>query len=291
MAESNPSPGTRAHNSASALTAQLSEEWDALLSLGEELSDDDWDRPTPCPGWSVAAQYAHMIGTESMLLGRPNPDVDPRRPDHVLNDIGGFNEVWVVALAGRARKDVLADFAEVTSARLAALSAMTEDDFAAPSWTPVGKADYRRFMQVRVFDCWVHEQDIRDAVGRPGHEEGPAAEQSLDEIVRALGFVLGKKAGLGADQTVTLRLTGPTERELNVEVVDGRARVVERLTGGDEATTTLSLSSSALARLACGRVDPDEVLAGTASGHIGGVGFSGDEDLGRRIVSNLAFTI
>ena len=37
-------------------------------------------------------------------------------------------------------------------------------------------------MRIRVFDCWLHEQDIRDAVGRPGGEDGPAASVALDEI-------------------------------------------------------------------------------------------------------------
>lgn len=282
-------PGIRAGSAGADLTAQLSEEWDSLLALGDELDDSDWGRQTPCPGWTVAAQYAHMIGTESMLLGRANPEIDPGKPAHVRNDIGGFNEVWVAALAGRARKEVLAEFAEVTAQRRSALGAMSEADFAAESWTPVGKADYRRFMQIRVFDCWVHEQDIRDATGRPGHESGPVAEQSVDEIVRALGFVLGKKVGLAAGQSVRFELTGPVMRQIDVAVLDGRARVVDDLPpeAGGRPTVSLILSSSAFTRLACGRVDPGGVLGGD----LGGTAIAGDEELGRRVVSNLGFTI
>jgi len=291
MSDTEAKPGISAPSGGADLTSQLAEEWDALISLGEEIDDEDWEKPTPCPGWSVAAQYAHMIGTESMLLGRPNPDIDPGKPGHVRNDIGGFNEVWVAALAGRSRKEVLADFAQVTAARRQALEGMSEADFAAPSWTPVGKADYRRFMQIRVFDCWVHEQDIRDALGSPGHEDGAAAEQSIDEIVRALGFVLGKKVGLSDGHSVVFELTGPVERTLNVAVVDGRAKVLAALpAGAAPPSVALSLSSTAFARLACGRIDPAAVLAGSA-GHVGGVQVSGDEELGRRVVSNLAFTI
>lgn len=281
-------PGIASPSSGADLTRQLAEEWDTLVALGDEIDDSGWKAPTPCPGWAVADQYAHMIGTESMLLGKPNPEVDPGRPEHVRNDIGGFNEVWVAALAGRTRQEILAEFKEVTDQRRAALNAMSEEDFAAESWTPVGKADYRRFMQIRVFDCWVHEQDIRDALGRPGHEAGPPAEQSIDEIVRALGFVLGKKVGLAGGESVAFRLTGPVERELHVAVVDGRARVVQA--DGADVTVTLTLSSSAFTRLACGRIDPAQVLAGKVA-PLGGVGLVGDEALGRRVVSNLAFTI
>lgn len=282
---SNGAPGIAAASRAADLTSQLEEVWRELAELGARLDDSSWHAITPCPGWDVAAQYAHLVGTESMLLGRANPEVEPGKGDHVRNDIGGFNEVWVVALSGCAREEVLAHFQEVIAERTKALRAMSEEDFTEPSWTPVGKADYRRFMQIRVFDCWMHEQDIRDSVGQPGHETGPVAEQSIDEIVRALGFVVGKKAGLPADSTVRFRLTGPVHRNLDVAVVEGRATVVPSL--DDAPTVSLSLSSGAFTRLAGGRVEPATVLGGA----LGGVGMEGDRELGEKVVSNFAFTI
>ena len=279
-------PGIHADNSASALASQLAEVWDSLSELGAALTDADWAAHTPCPGWPVAAQYAHMIGTESMLLGRPNPEVEPAEAEHIRNQIGQFNEAWVVHLASRPRAEVLELFDEVTAELRRALAQMTEEDFSAESWTPVGKADYRRFMQIRVFDCWVHEQDIRDAIGRPGHETGTAAEQALDEIVRAAGYLVGKKAGAPAGSSVRVELTGPLRRRVDVSVADGRAKVVEALAG--EPTATVTLGSAAFVRLACGRIDPGSVIK---EGLLGGVAISGDETLGRRVVENLAFTI
>jgi uncharacterized protein (TIGR03083 family) len=279
-------PGIAADSSRDGLVAQLHEVWDALVDLGGSLTDAEWNAPTPCPGWPVSAQYAHVIGTESMLLGRPNPEVEspPETPGHVHNQIGGFNEIWVSALAGRPRSEVLEQMQEVLGARKKTLDAMTEEDFAAPSWTPVGQADYRRFMQIRVFDCWVHEQDGRDAVGRPGHEQGPAAEQAIDEIVRAAGYVVGKKAGAPAGAGIRIELTGPVARRIDVEVSD-RARVVEALAAAPAAT--LSMSSTVYSRLSCGRAAPADVMAGAR----GGVTLAGDADLGRRVIENLAFTI
>jgi uncharacterized protein (TIGR03083 family) len=279
-------PGIVADSSRSGLTAQLHEIWDALIALGSELDDADWATPTPCPGWPVSAQYAHVIGTESMLLGRPNPDVEApaEAPGHVHNDIGGFNEVWVRALSARPRAEVMEQLGDVVAARKEALSAMTDEDFAAPSWTPVGRATYARFMQIRVFDCWVHEQDGRDGLGRPGHETGPVAEQSIDEIVRAAGFVIGKKAGAPVGTGVRIDLTGPLTRRIEVEVTD-RARVVGALAG--PATTGLELSSTAYSRLSTGRIAPSEV----AGGALGGVRIHGDGDLAQRVLANLGFTI
>jgi uncharacterized protein (TIGR03083 family) len=279
----NDTPWIAADSSAPALTAQLDEEWRVLAELGDDLTDAEWAAPTPCPGWSVAAQYAHMIGTESMLLGRSAPDVDPGVPDHVRNRVGSGNEVWVAALSGLPRGEVLERFAEVTARRRDALSAMGESDFSAPSWTPIGDADYRRFMQLRVFDCWVHEQDVRDAVGRPGHEAGPVAEQSVDEIFRSIGFIVGKRAAAPEGSTLCLRLTGPVDREVFVAVKDGRAGPLAALDG--DPTDIVSLTSSAFTRLACGRVDPQAVLDGA----LGGVSFDGE--LGRQVVTHLAYTM
>jgi hypothetical protein len=135
-------------------------------------------------------------------------------------------------------------------------------------------------MRIRVFDCWMHEQDIRDVVGRPGHEAGPAAEVSLDEITHALGFIVGKRADAPQGASVTIQLTGPANRTIHLQV-DGRARVVPELT--QVATTTLRLPSGLFARLAGGRLPPEQ--------HLDDITIRGDADLGRRIVTNLAFTI
>jgi uncharacterized protein (TIGR03083 family) len=274
-----------AESSGAGLTAQLTEVWDAMAGLGRSLSEEEWTLPTACPGWPVAAQYAHVIGTESALLQRANPPINPGTPAYVHNDIGRFNERWVAALAPLSRTDVLEQFAEVTASRKEELAEMSEADFDRESWTPIGQADYRRFMQIRVFDCWIHEQDVRDATGRPGHEEGPAPEQSVDEIVRAIGYLVGKKAAAPAGSTVTLTLTGPIRRTVHVASIDGRAKPVAGLQG--EPTAAITLTSTAFTRLACGRVEPAAVLGG----ELGGVEMTGDADLGQRLVSNLAFTI
>jgi uncharacterized protein (TIGR03083 family) len=287
-----PTPALAGDSSRDGLVAQLSEVWDALVELGATLDDAGWDAPTPCPGWPVSAHYAHIIGTESMLLGRPNPEVEApdgtsaalTSPSHVRNPIGEFNEVWVATRGARTRREVLDELAEVVAARKTAMAAMTEEDFSAPAWTPAGQADYRRFMQIRVFDCWTHEQDVRQALGRPGHETGPVAEQSLDEIVRAAGFIVGKRAGAPPGSSIRIELTGPMTRRIDVEVAD-RARVVDSLAGPPVAA--IELSSSAYARVSSGRVPAADVVAGA----MGGVRLRGDEELARRVLDNLAFTI
>ena len=259
----------------------LGREWSAIADLLAGLDENAWSRPA-LPGWDVHDVLAHLIGTERTLAGAQHPDIpaDGDAGEHVRNDIGRVNEAWIVALRDRPDADLLADFRAVTAERLASLRAMPAEEFYAPSWTPAGQATYARFMQIRIFDCWMHEQDIRAAVGTPGHEGGPVAEQALDEVVAAIGYIVGKRGRAPDGSSVRIRLTGPVERDLHV-VVDGRARAVEAIDG--EPTASLALSSSLFMRLAGGREDAEAAL--------GRIELGGDPALARQLATNLAYTI
>ena len=264
--------------------AALGEVWASLGELLAELSDDEWQRPSPLPGWSVQDNVSHIVGTEAMLAGEAGPDVEIDRDanEHVRNDIGVFNEQWVESLRAVPPSEVLAKFRALTSARLAALEAMSDDEWNTESFTPAGMDTYGRFMQIRVFDCWLHEQDIRDAVGRPGHESGLAVDVVLDEMATALGFVVGKKAGATTGQSVTFALTdgGAVVRRLHVEVSE-RAAVVADLSG--PATVTLTMPLGVMTRRCAGRVGPDDLLDQVA--------IDGELELASRILANQSYTI
>jgi uncharacterized protein (TIGR03083 family) len=264
--------------------AALGEVWASLGDLLGGLTDDQWLLPSPLPGWSVQDNVAHIVGTEAMLSGEPGPAIEIDRDvnEHVRNDIGAFNEQWVEALRAVPPHEVLSRFRELTGARLAALEQMSLDEWNAESFTPAGKDTYGRFMQIRVFDCWLHEQDIRDAVGRPGHETGLAVEVVLDEMVTALGFVVGKKAGAAPGESVTFALTdgGAVVRELHVEVGE-RAAVVPALSGAP--TVVLTMPIGVMTRRCAGRVAPDELLDQ--------ITIDGDLELASKILENQSYTI
>lgn len=264
--------------------AALGEVWVSLGGLLDELTVDEWSRPTPLPGWSVHDNVAHIIGTEAMLAGEPAPsiDIDRHTIDHVRNDIGVFNEQWVESMRTMPPNAMLERFVELTQARVTTLEAMNTDEWNAESFTPAGNDTFGRFMQIRVFDCWLHEQDIRDAVGRPGHETGLAVDVVLDEMATALGFVVGKKAGATAGQSVTFALTdgGSIVRELNVDVGE-RAAVVPELSSS--ATVTLTMPIGVMTRRCAGRVDPADLLDQVV--------INGDRELASRILANQSYTI
>ena len=189
----------------------LFELWAVIEDLLGELNVTDWPTPTALPGWTVHDVVAHLIGSESRLAGDDEPpaSIDVTTFAHVRNAIGSANEQWVRALGPEPPEAMLVRFRDVTRRRAASLSAISPEEFDTPMQTPVGIAPYRRFMEIRVFDCWLHEQDIRSAVGRAGHEDGRCAEVSVDEVVRALGFIVGKQAAAPDGSAVTIELIGP----------------------------------------------------------------------------------
>lgn len=267
----------------SALLGDLRDVWVSIDDLLASLDDEDLAAPTACPGWDVAAVLAHVIGTELMMAGEAPPAVDVPDLPHLRNEIARANEAWILARRDRTPDELRAEFREVVARRTEELGGLTQSEVDAESWTPAGQATLGRFLQIRVFDTWIHELDIRDAVGRVGHETGPAVQRTLAEVGNGIGFVVGKRAGAPERSWVRIDLPGPEPARFDV-VVEGRARVVEDEPSGDP-TVTVTLGSTDLVRCIAGRVDPAALLAA------GTITLGGDVALGERIVSAFPYTI
>jgi uncharacterized protein (TIGR03083 family) len=258
--------------------------WDNLDRLLTGLSEQRWQTPTPLPGWSVHNVVAHIIGTESVLQGvsTPDADIDVSTLAHVRNDVGVANECWTRHLSAESGADLHQRFRTLTADRRKRLTEMSVGDWNAPTLTPVGPDSYGRFMRVRVFDCWMHEHDIRDALDEPASEAdlvGRAARLTLDEMVTSMGYVVGKLGKAPDGSRVAIELTGPLARTIRV-VVDGRAQLVDDF-GGQQPTATIRLDGVLFTRLAGGRAEPGA----------GGVQLSGDQEVASRIVEHLNYTI
>ena len=268
----------------SAVVAGLTAVWQDIDDLVSGFDDAQWQAQTPLPGWSVRDVVAHVVGTESMLqgVGTPDADVDISTLEHVRNDIGVLNERWVRQLRTLPADELLARYRTVTGERRDVLAAMPEATWNEVTATPAGPDSYGRFMRVRVFDCWMHEHDIRDAVGRPAADPtGAPASLALDEMATSMGFVVGKLGGAPDGSRVAIELTGPLARTIHV-AVDGRAKVVDGF-GGQEPTATITLDGLLFARLAGGRTPLAQ--------HAHAIAYGGDQEVGRRIVEHLNYVI
>jgi uncharacterized protein (TIGR03083 family) len=258
----------------------LRQVWDDIAVLGGELRDEEWGLPTDCPGWTVRDHVAHMVGTEQMLLGRPAPEIELGDAPHVRNDIGRFNEQWVVAYRSRPPSEALADFRAVTQERLAALRALSPAQWDEEGFTPEGPGPYRQFMQIRVFDCWFHEQDMREATGRPGSLDDDPARFCADRVaLKGLPYVVGKKAAAPQGSSVVFELP---DREYAIGV-DGRAALLDAPPAAP--TVRIRTDLRTFTRLGGGRWTAADARAR------GAVAVEGDAELADRVLADMGFTI
>lgn len=245
---------------------------DALLS---ELTDDQWAVQSHCPDWDVRGVAMHLAAVESLLAGEEPGSFTESVPF-------GKAASWVSDHQALDNAEMFAAYQATIAARRDEMATYTDDQLALPSLTPVGPSTYGHFLAIRVFDYWVHEQDIRGPLDMPGHESGPAAEMAINEIEVSLPYIVGKKIGLPDGQAMTINLTGPVERTMHVQV-DGRAANVDSL--DREPDVVLTANSTAFARLACGRIDPQGPIDD------GAISWSGDQELGEKAARNLRFTM
>jgi uncharacterized protein (TIGR03083 family) len=261
------------------LVDDLASVWESMARLGDELGEADWKAGTECPGWSVQDNYAHVIGIESLILGRPEPEHVAAEGPHVKNDLGRSNELWVDWFRARSGAEVLAEFRATIAERLAQLRDPAFD-FGAETWTPVGPGTVRDQIPFRTFDSWIHEQDVRRAVGRPGGWESPGARVAMGRIRELLPLLVGKRAGAPDGSVVRFEVGAPAPFSVVIAVEGGRAREV----GADGAppTVTLRLGAEALLRLSSGRGAAEEIVERDVT-------FEGDDELGRRVATALNF--
>lgn len=246
--------------------------WASILELCSDLTEEQWKTPTGCPGWTVQDNIAHLVDYEAGALGRTRPDVSVAEREHLKNALGESNEIGVEARRSRSGAEVLDELRDVTADRSAQLRAMTADDLTEEIPTPAGRGTVADMLTLRVMDTWSHEQDIRRALGRPGHASGPAVDESVGYWSQFLPFVVGKKAGAADGVSVRFEVG---EQRIDV-VVDGRAKLVDGLDG--EPTATVAMSATTFAAHVGGRTDaPADVT------------LTGDADLGQRVVDNLGF--
>jgi hypothetical protein len=132
-------------------------------------------------------------------------------------------------------------------------------------------------MPMRVFDLWVHEQDIRRAIGVPGHEASIGAHVTAETLVSTLPVIWGKKVSPEPGSSLRLQVSGPISFDCAVQIgPDGRAVFI---TPEPDSTTTISLGWLTYVSLATGRDTFIQVQ--------GQIQIDGDSSLAIRLLESL----
>jgi uncharacterized protein (TIGR03083 family) len=167
-----------------------------LMSLLRGLAPGDWNRPTACALWSVKDIVAHLLDSclRRLSYGRDRRESTPDRSIASYTDLVGYlnhlNAEWIAAtrrLSPRLLMDLL-DWAEPQLHRyLESLDPQQTAIFGvawagqekSPTWFDIGREYTER---------WLHQQQIREAVGAPALTSPQWLSPALDIFLRALPF-------------------------------------------------------------------------------------------------------
>jgi uncharacterized protein (TIGR03083 family) len=162
-----------------------------LLELLAELSPEDWQHPTACPLWSVKDIVAHLLGGDVGILSRKRDRYTPVSTQYntLAELINNLNSQWVGATA-RMSPRVLCELLAFTGSPVEAYF-KSLDLFATGepvSWAGPEPAPVWFDIASEFTERWHHQQQIRDATGRPAVYTPHLFAPVLDTFIRALPY-------------------------------------------------------------------------------------------------------
>ncbi|MCZ9327330.1 maleylpyruvate isomerase N-terminal domain-containing protein [Nocardia farcinica] len=232
----------------------------SLLDLLRALEPADWTRPTICPGWTVADVTAHLLNDHLRRISgsRDRHSGAVFRDDETLPEyLARVNDEFVRAMrqcSPRVMIDLLAHLGPELDRVWAAMDPDAPADLAvswtgartSPAWLDIAR-DYTEY--------WVHQQQIRDAVARPGADQVELMRPVLVTFLHALPFAL-REHTRPAETALKFAITGPAGGEWSV-VSDGTGW---ELTAADHDryAATVRMDQDTLWRLATRGITVDE---------------------------------
>jgi uncharacterized protein (TIGR03083 family) len=222
-----------------------------LLTLLADLGEDDWARPTVSPVRSVKDIATHLLAGDIAILSgkrdgfRYAPEVDTY--DELVALVNRLNREWELAarrLSPRLLIELLAFCGAEVEACFSSLDPMTMGGpvaWAGPDRAPVWFDLAREFTE-----RWHHQQQIRDATGRPPLYDPYFLAPVLDTFVRALPYAF-RNATAPTGTSVRFEISGEAGGVWYVYKAEDTWRLL--LDSPSEPATTVQLSEDVAWRL------------------------------------------
>ncbi len=236
----------------------------ALAELLGTLTPQQWQAPTVCDGWSVHDVALHLLWVDlsnisrrrDQYFGREQHDPgDLSDMEDLVAFINDLNNSWVRTarrVSPRLLIDLLAMTGQEFSNYLNAVDIEALGDSVgwagsdpAPIWLDVGREYTER---------WVHQQQIRDAVGIPGQTERRFLHPVLATFAMALPYAL-RDVEAEPGSTAMLTINGGGGGSWCAERTPGRWELVPEI--GGTPTGSLVLDETTAWKLFTKGLDAD----------------------------------
>jgi uncharacterized protein (TIGR03084 family) len=191
------------------IVAALAEQHRELAGIIDPLTNEDWARPTRCPGWSVSDVVLHLAQTDDLARASVTGGFDLALERLTAGATAAATidegaEALVVAQRGASSTEVRERWRR-SAFELRRALAEVEPSARVP-WV-VGDMTARTLATTRLAECWIHTGDVLQALGRP-----IVATDRMRHIVRLAWRTLPyafARAGRELSGPVELDLTGP----------------------------------------------------------------------------------
>ena len=243
-----------------------------LLRVLRSLSDDDWQKPTACEGWSVRDVALHILADDiSQLSGRRDQDgvyFEVDSWDDLLRLINDHNATWIKA-ARRISRRLLLSLLEFTGAQFHDYLAGLDLEAAAPPVGWAGNQPAPMWLQIarELTEYWMHHQHICEAVGVESLKERRFLHPVLSTFVHALPYTY-RDVDAPPGTVVRLQITGAAADDwfvLREEVGWGLYAATNA-----SPSSTVTLSDDTAWRMFTKGIAPAEVEArATITGDVG----------------------
>ncbi|MBN8577537.1 MAG: maleylpyruvate isomerase N-terminal domain-containing protein [Cytophagales bacterium] len=166
-----------------------------LIDLLHSLSDAEWNKPTVAKKWTVKDVAAHLLDTSvrtAALLHNHQGDA----PDAIysyndlVNYLNRLNEEWVKAMR-RVSTTTLIQFLELAQKpMLQYYHSLDPQAIAAFSVAWAGEQESKNWFHLarEYTERWHHQQQIRDAVEKPGIMNREFFHPMIDTLLQALPY-------------------------------------------------------------------------------------------------------
>jgi uncharacterized protein (TIGR03083 family) len=253
-----------------------------LVVLLRDLSPDDWKGPTACARWNVRDVASHLLDTNLRRLalhrdGYASPDTPDLRTDRDLVEfINQMNDLGVKA-ARRLSPRLLIELLETSGQQL--FEFFRALDPFAPAMFPVswaGESESANWFDIarEYTEKWHHQEQIREATGRPGLTSREYLFPVLDTFLRALPHIY--RHTQATDGTlIRIEVTGPAGGDWFLLREQGQWRLLLEVAEKPAAEVEMSQDVAwKLCTKGLGQAAAEQTMR-----------FSGSRDLGRPVLN------
>jgi uncharacterized protein (TIGR03084 family) len=146
----------------------LADQHAELAGIVDGCTNGDWERPTRCAGWDVAAVLVHLAATDELATASAQGDLDRSRDGFL-----GSRDTQTVSVDDAAAAQVDAERnagGEAirrrwhTAAREMRTAFGAGDPHHRVTWVS-GQLSLQTLATTRLSECWIHTGDVADALG------------------------------------------------------------------------------------------------------------------------------